>query len=324
MAKRDFYEVLGVGRDAPEKEIKKAYRRLARKYHPDVNPGDKTAEARFKEISEAYDILSDPKKKGMYDRFGHQAFEAGFSEGGGGGFGQRGPWPGRGGTGRREWSSEFRTEGPFNFEAFEHIFGEGAFGEGRRGAMAMRGEDVTYPLEIGLEDAILGSTVTVTAMREGRPDTISVKIPPGVDAGSKVRVAGKGEAGHRGAPAGDLFIEIKVRHHEFFERKGNHLYCEIPVTASEAALGGRIEVPTIDGMAAVNLPPGTQSGQKMRLKGKGVPALKGGPPGDQYVCIRLTVPKHLSEESAQHFREIARLHPEDPRGELTFRGFRRR
>lgn len=326
MAKRDFYEILGIPRSAAEKEIKKAYRRLARKYHPDVNPGDKTAEAKFKEVSEAYDILSDPKKKDLYDRFGHQAFEAGFSEGGPGGLGRAGQ-----GARTRSFRSKdgvfhFESSGQgFDYDMFRDIFGDAMPGEGfrQRGPVPRHGEDLVHEIEIGLEDAIYGTSLQLSIRRGDRTETISVKIPPGADNGSRIRVAGKGEEGIAGGSAGDLYIVTQVRPHPFFERKGNDLYCTIPVTAVEAALGAKIEVPTAGGLVTLTLPPGTQSGQKLRLKGKGVPSMKGGAPGDQYVVISITVPRKLDGRTEELFREIGRLHPEDPRRDISFKGFRR-
>ncbi|MDH4099057.1 MAG: DnaJ domain-containing protein [Nitrospirota bacterium] len=327
MAKRDFYEILGVPRSASDKEIKKAYRRLARKYHPDVNPGDKTAEAKFKEVSEAHEILSDPKKKEMYNRFGHQAFEAGFGEGGFGGAGQG---PRSGSFKFKDGAFRFETSGQggpgFDYDMFRDIFGESGFGEGfrQRGPVAHRGEDLSHEVEIDLEDAIYGTSVQLSIRRSNRTETISIKIPPGADEGSRIRVAGKGEEGSGGGPAGDLYIVTRLRSHAFFERKGNDLYCTMPVTASEAALGAKVEVPTTAGVVTLTVPPGTQSGQKLRLKGKGVPAMKGGTPGDQYVVISITVPRKLDARTEELFREIKRLHPENPRQEISFRGFRKR
>lgn len=326
MAKRDFYDILGVPRTASDKEIKKAYRRLARKCHPDVNPGDKTAESKFKEISEAHEILSDPKKKEMYDRFGHQAFEAGFGEGGFGGAGQ-GP---RSGTFKfKDGAFRFESSGQggpgFDFDLFRDIFGESPYGERftQRGPVPRRGEDLTHEVDIGLEDAIYGTSVQLSIRRANRTETISIKIPPGADDGSKIRVAGKGEEGSGGGPSGDLYIVTRLRPHPFFERKGNDLYCTIPVTATEAALGAKIEVPTTGGMVTLTVPPGTQSGQKLRLKGKGVPSMRGGTPGDQYVIISITVPRKLDGRTEELFREIGRLHPENPRRDIAFKGFRR-
>jgi len=373
--KRDYYEVLGVSRGASETDIKKAFRKLARKHHPDVNPGDRTAEQKFKEINEAYEVLSDAKKRQQYDQFGHAAFEAGFGQG-----------PSRSGPG-----FEGFTQGAESFRGsgFEDIFGN-IFGERaatQRGPS--RGEDITYTVEIDLEDAIFGKTLQVdlrrdvtcpvcngsgsepgtsprtcpTCMGSGtvsqsrgflsfaqtcptchgtgkinpnpckacggsgvipRSERINVKIPPGVDNGSKVRVAGMGEPGERGGPPGDVYIITKVRPHFYFERKGDNLYSDVNVTAREAALGDKIEIPTVDGMVALTIPPGTQSGQQFKLKGKGVPHLGGGGVGDHYVTIKVVTPTGLSERGKELLRELDRLHPSNPRTGTTFRGFRKR
>jgi molecular chaperone DnaJ len=371
--KRDYYEVLGVSRSASEADIKKAFRKLARKHHPDVNPGDKTAEQKFKEINEAYEILSDAKKRQQYDQFGHAAFEAGFGQG------PTGPGPGFEGFAQ---GADF-----FGGGGFEDIFGNIFGSQRQRGPH--RGEDITYSVEIDLEDAILGKTMQVdlrrdvtcsvcngsgsqpgssprtcpTCMGSGRvsqgrgglsiaqpcptchgegkinpnpcracggsgviprSERINVKIPPGVDNGSKVRVAGMGGPGERGGTAGDVYIITRVRPHFYFERKGDNLYSEVKVTAREAALGDKIEIPTVDGMVALTIPPGTQSGQQLKLKGKGVPHLGGGGVGDHYVMIKVVTPTGLSERGKELLRELDRLHPSNPRMGMTFRGFRKR
>ncbi len=321
--KRDYYEILGVSRNATQEEIKKAYRRLARKYHPDLNPGNKEAEEKFKEITEAYEVLSDPEKRKLYDQFGHAAFSQGAGAGAGsGGF-----------TGFHDFSSGgFRVRfGNFDFgnlgDIFEKFFGEdfgSFFGSDRTAGFGAytrtaRGRDIEYPFEISLEDAYRGLFADITVNRGGVPETVRVRIPPGVDNGTRVRVAGQGEPGIGGGPPGDLYIITKVRPHPFFERKGDNLYCKVPVTFWEAALGAEIEVPTLDGVVKVRVPPGTQCGQKLRLKGKGMPRLRGGGYGDLYVEVQIVVPRNLDGSSVQMLREIARRNPVNPREEILAR-----
>lgn len=376
MAKRDYYEILGVNKGADEKQIKKAYRKLARKYHPDLNPNNKEAEQRFKEINEAYEVLSDPEKKKQYDAYGHAAFEAGFQ-------GAEGFRSWTGGTGRPEgFDYTFNRDRGFG-SMFEDIFGD-VFGA-RKGYQPAPepGKDLYYNMEIDLKDAYAGTSTYITIQKEShcehcygsgeepgtikttcpvckgkgsvqsglgfmrfsstcsncggrgsvasscrvcggrgttlRSEQILVKIPPGVDNGTKVRVTGKGGAGIRGGRAGDLYIVIAVRPHPFFERRGDDLHCEVPVTVSEGVLGARIEVPTMDGIASMTIPAGTQGGQIFRLKGKGMPHLKGGGNGDQYVKIMIALPKGVSEEDKSLFRRLASLYKENPRESLIRR-----
>lgn len=382
MAKKDYYEILGVGRDAEDKQIKKAYRKLARKYHPDLNPNNKGAEQRFKEVNEAYEILSDPEKRKKYDAYGHSAFEAGF--GGSEGFRSwTGGTGGTGGTGRPEgFDFNFTREKGFG-SVFEDLFGD-VFGARRGYEPAPEpGRDLYYNMEIDLKDAYTGTSTYITVQKEGpcarcygtgeepgsvkttcpacrgkgsmesgtgfmrftstctqcrgtgkassscrncggagtTPTTerIMVKIPPGVDNGTKVRVAGKGGAGVRGGKPGDLYIITTVRPHPFFERKGDDLYGDVPVTVSEAALGARIEVPTMDGIASMTIPQGTQGGQVFRLKGKGMPRLKGGAGGDQYVKISIAVPRGVSDADKELFKRLSSLYKENPRERIIRR-----
>lgn len=372
MEKKDYYEILGVSRDADEKQIKKVYRKLARKYHPDLNPNNKEAEQRFKEINEAYEVLSDPEKRKQYDAYGHSAFEAGF----------------QGAEGFRSWTG---GPGGFNFTStrdrgfgsiFEDLFGD-VFGTQKGYQPSPEpGKDLYYNMEIDLKDAYTGTSRYITVHKEslcdqcygsgeepggikttcpackgrgtvesgkgfmrfsstcpqcgGRGQLVSscrvcggkgatlkseeilVKIPAGVDNGTKVRVAGKGGAGISGGRAGDLYIIMTIQSHPFFERKGDDIYCEVPVTVSEAALGAKIEVPTMDGMASMTIPSGTQGGQIFRLKGKGVPHLKGGGSGDQYVKIMIAIPKVISEGDKNLFKRLASLYKENPRERLKF------
>lgn len=317
--KRDYYEVLGVKRNATAAEIKKNYRKLARKYHPDVNPGNKQAEERFKEISGAYEVLSDKEKRKLYDQHGHMAFQSGFD-------------PSRTYAYTSNMGEEF---GGFDSRGFDpgSIFGDrfGGLGDifqqvfgGRRGAASpprpdsAKGRDLTYTLEISLEEAAKGTTTQIEISRTNggsasRTEAISVKIPPGVNEGSKVRVPGKGEPGIRGGPSGDLYITTKVRPHPFFERKGNDLHCQVPITLTEAVFGAKIEVPTIDGPITMTIPEGTQGGQTFRLKGKGVPYLKGAGRGDQYVSVQITLPRDLDPVSKELLRQFGERSPYNPR-----------
>lgn len=375
--KRDYYEVLGISKGASESDIKKAFRKLARKYHPDINPGDKASEQKFKEINEAYEVLADAKKRKQYDQFGHAAFDQGFGQDAGpqGGFG----FEGFGGQG-----AEFHAHG-----GFEDLFG-GIFGSrAARPRGPQKGEDVSYAVEIDLEDAIFGRTMQVDLQREvtcsscngsgaqpgssrstcgtckgagtvaagrgfmqfsqtcptchgegtvnpnpcrtcggsgvtPRSERLNVKIPAGVDNGSKVRVAGMGGAGAQGGPAGDVYIVTRVRPHPYFERKGDNLHSEAKVTVTEAALGEKIEIATVDGMVSLTLPPGVQTGQQLKLKGKGVPHLGGAGKGDQYVTVQVVTPSGVGERGKELLRELERLHPANPRANVSFRGFRKR
>ncbi|MEQ9825144.1 MAG: molecular chaperone DnaJ [Puniceicoccaceae bacterium] len=373
MAKTDYYELLGVNRDATAEEMKKAYRKLAVKYHPDKNPGDAAAEAKFKEISEAYDILKDPDKRAAYDRYGHAAFQ-------GGGMGPRG------GAG-----------GGFSdpFDIFREVFGGGRAGgggifdeffSGGGGGMAgQEGSDLRYDLEISLEEAAngvekeiryrravscdrcdgsgaepgsrrvkcptCGGAGQVTSNRgfisfrqvcptcsgagsiienkckkcggEGRvTDTskLKVKIPAGVDSGSRLRSAGKGEAGLQGAPSGDLYIVLHVKEHDVFERHGDDLFCEIPIKFTLATLGGTLSVPTLNGKGTLKIPSGTQSGTVFRMRGQGMPNLRSGQKGDQLIKVVIEVPRKLTAEQRKSLEEFAELSgdPANPMSESFF------
>ncbi|NRN28391.1 molecular chaperone DnaJ [Photorhabdus heterorhabditis] len=344
MAKRDCYEVLGVSKTADEKEIKKAYKRLAMKYHPDRNQGDKDAESKFKEVKEAYEILTDDQKRAAYDQYGHAAFEQGGM--GGGGFGS---------------GADFS-------DIFGDVFGD-IFGGGRRQQRQSRGADLRYSMELTLEEAVRGVTkeiriptletcdvchgsgakagtspVTCSTcqgagqvhMRQGfftvqqpcphchgrgqiikdscnkcrghgrveKYKTLSVKIPAGVDTGDRVRLSGEGEAGSNGAPAGDLYVQVQVKRHHIFEREENNLYCEVPVNFAMAALGGEIEVPTLDGRVKLKIPAETQTGKMFRMKGKGVKSVRGGVQGDLLCRVVVETPVKLNERQKELLREL--------------------
>src|SRR6266852_213330 len=373
-SKTDYYELLGVGRKATAKDIRTAFRKLARKYHPDLNPGDKASEEKFKQLQEAYDVLSDTKKRQMYDQYGFYSENVPQ--------GDYGPGPA---GGAENVNFDF---GGFDFggqqaggSSFRDLFGQ--FFRGGRGAGAIEpeeepGGDLEYELEIDFWDAVRGSvkklqitrmdscetchgtgaigtpqvcptchgtgsiqqtagkmrfnvpcnrcggtgklrTVCKTCGGEGRvrrAETIDVRIPAGVANGGRVRVPGKGNAGTMGAPAGDLYLRVVVRPHEFFERRGNDLYTKVPVTVPEASLGAKIEVPTIDGRSLERIPPGTNSGKTLRLREKGVPNVRNATRGDQYVEIQVIVPEPADERVRNLMKELEEVAPGDPRKDL--------
>ena len=343
MAQRDYYETLGVERSASEGELKKAYRRLAMKYHPDRNLDDPSAEEKFKEAKEAFDVLSDSNKRASYDQFGHAGVD---SSAGGGGF------SGQAGFG----------------DIFDSVFGD-IFGGGRGGARAHRGSDLSYNLELSLEEAVFGTDVKIRVpnlvecsacdgtgsrskkapvtcdhcggagqvrMQQGFfsvqqtcpkcrgsgkiiPDpchecsgagkvrgskTISVKIPAGVDEGDRVRLTGEGEAGLNGPP-GDLFVSIELKRHQIFERDGNNLLCEVPIDFPTAVLGGQLEVPTIDGKVTLKIPSETQTGKMFRLRGKGVKSVRGGAIGDLICRVEIETPVKLGSDQKELLRQFA-------------------
>jgi molecular chaperone DnaJ len=362
MAKRDFYDVLGVARGASADEIKKAYRAKAKELHPDRNADDPQAEARFKEVNEAYEALKDPDKKAAYDRFGHAAFD--------GGAGPRGP----GGMGGRPGGPDF---GSAFSDVFEDLFGDfmgrGGAGPGGARSRAARGSDLRYNLRIGLDEAYAGLQKTIRvntlstcgacqgtgaeggaepvtcptcsglgkvraqqgfftvertcptcggmgqivknpckvcrgAGRVEKERTLSVNIPAGVETGTRIRLSGEGEAGLRGGPAGDLYIFIEVKDHPIFQRDGLDLHCRVPISFGTAALGGEVEVPTIDGgRSRVKVPPGAQTGKALRLRGKGMPALRGQGQGDMLVELVVETPVNLTARQKELLAEFERL-----------------
>jgi len=370
MAKRDFYEVLGVARGASADELKKAYRTKAKELHPDRNSDNPNAEAQFKEVNEAYDVLKDADKKAAYDRFGHAAFEGGM---GGGGRGR----PGQGGQG--DFASAFS-------DVFEDLFGD--FMGGRGGpqrSRAQRGSDLRYNLRVTLEESFKGVQKTINVPTSIACDTcrgtgaeggaepvtcptcsgmgkvraqqgfftiertcptcngmgqtiknpckscggagrveqeraLSVNIPAGVETGTRIRLAGEGEAGLRGGPSGDLYIFIEVKEHAIFQREGVHLFCRVPVTMPTAAMGGEVEVPTIDGgKSRVKVPAGSQTGKQMRLRGKGMPALRGGGSGDMLIELAVETPVNLTSRQKELLREFEKLSEDNnPEGSSFF------
>jgi DnaJ-class molecular chaperone len=312
MAKRDYYEVLGLSRGASVDEIKKAYRKLARKYHPDMNPGDPSAEERFKEVSEAHEVLTDPEKKKTYDQFGHTAFDGRAGPG-------AGTWTRRGGRGFEGFDFDFDSFSGRggDYTSFSDIFSE-LFGAGRRTQphRPRKGEDLHYTLELPFMDAVKGTTTTIALKTPRGTEHLSVTIPRGVTDGSRVRLKGKGLPGQNGGPQGDLFIVTKVFPHPFFKREGDDILIEVPVTFTEAALGAQVNIPTIDGTTKLTVPPGTQSGQKLRLREKGVTKLKGSGRGDMFVVIKIVVPKTITTESKKILEDFQGKNPYNPRAEI--------
>jgi len=292
MVKKDYYEILGVSKDDSQDAIKKAYRKLARKYHPDVNPGDKVAEEKFKEISEAYEVLGDPEKRKQYDQFG--SFD--FGEGGFGGFN----FDSAGGS-----YKTYSFSGEDFSNIFEDIFGKSYGGRKSsgfdfRGNFAMKGEDVEAEVEIDFLDAVNGAEKFLQVGGK----TLKVKIPEGVNNGSKIRVAGKGQPGQGGAPDGDLYLKIKVKENSDYTRKGDDLYMRVPVTLKEAILGGVIEVATHKGTVKLKLPENTSSGKKFRLRGKGVKNLKTKVSGDLYIEPYIVLPKTIPEKLKETVKNL--------------------
>jgi DnaJ-class molecular chaperone len=324
---KDYYATLGVNKSSTEKEIKQAFRKLARKHHPDVNPGDKAAESRFKEINEAYEVLGDSAKRKKYDELGAnwRAYEQAEAQGGPNPF-AGGQWnPGGQGGGFRTMTQEemeemFGDQNPFS-DFFTTFFGGGGgFGQressargstaGSRGRVRQRqGRDVEHEIELSLEDAYNGTTRRLSLKHDGHARTVDVRIPAGVGDGSRVRIAGEGEQGSGGAPAGDLYLRVRLAPHPLFERKGRDLYVKAPLPVTTAVLGGEVEVPTIAGKAVrLKIPALTQNGQMFRLKGYGMPAVgKPEDKGDAYARVEIQLPTELSPDERQHYEALAKL-----------------
>ncbi|MBT3144761.1 molecular chaperone DnaJ [Neptunomonas phycophila] len=346
MSKKDYYDVLGVDRNASDQEIKKAFRRMAMKFHPDRNPDDKTSEDKFKEVNEAYEVLSDAQKKAAYDQYGHAGVDPNMG-GGGGGF-----------------------DGGFS-DVFGDVFGDifGGGGGGGRRSSVQRGADLRYTMDLSLEEAVRGIEKTIkvptlvgcetcdgsgakpgssaktcntcggmgqvrmqqgffsvqqtcpTCRGEGKiisdpcnschgqgrvkkTKTLSVKIPAGVDTGDRIRLSGEGEAGSHGGPSGDLYVQVNVLEHPIFERDGRHLYCEVPISFVDAALGGELEVPTLDGRVKLKVPAETQTGKLFRLRGKGVAPVRGGGAGDLMVRVAVETPVKLTSRQKELLKEF--------------------
>ena len=319
---KDYYSTLGVAKTGTEKEIKQAYRKLARKHHPDVNPGNKSAETKFKEINEAYEVLGDPAKRKKYDELGSnwRMYEQGGAGPGAGGWNANvgGGGGGQGGGFRTMTEEEMRDmfgdSDPFS--DFFHTFfggGRGPTGGGERssgrGRAPRQGRDVEHELELGLEDAYNGAMRRLSMTHDGQARTVDVRIPPGVGEGSRVRVGGEGEHGTGGAQSGDLYLRIRLKPHPTFERKGRDLYTHVSVPLTTAVLGGEAEVQTLSGkVVRLRIPPTTQNGQVFRLKGHGMPAV-GRPDGhgDLYVTVDVDLPRSLTEEQRAHFEALQKL-----------------
>ena len=308
---KDYYEILGVKRGASDDEIKKAYRQLARKFHPDLNPGDKSAEEQFKQLQQAYDVLSNAEDRKLYDEHGEnwRAVKAGAGApppGWEGATAQGSP-RGTGGFDFNDFDfGSFRTSDEGGFDIFEELFG----GAGRgRGPRSDRGRDVEAQLELSLEEAHQGGRRTLQ-MQTGR--TIDVNIPPGVRDGSTVRLAAQGGAGSNGSEAGDLYLHIRLRQHPIFQVNGDDLEVELPIAPWEAVLGAKVEAPTIDGRVEVTVPAGAKSGQRLRLRGQGLNKRKGGR-GDEYVRLKIVVPTEVSAEERRLFEELKRVSQFQPR-----------
>jgi DnaJ-class molecular chaperone len=321
---KDYYATLGVAKTASEKEIKQAFRKLARKHHPDVNPGDKVAEAKFKEINEAYEVLGDPNSRKKYDELGanwrmyeQQARSGGQPFGGGAPFGQ-------GGGARTQYRTMtpeemedlFGDSNPFS-DFFTTFFGGGgefrgaAGGREARGGRGRRrpGRDIENEIELGLEDAYQGATRRLLLRHNGQVKHVDVRIPAGVTDGSRVRVSGEGEQGLGGDKSGDLYLRVRLAPHAHFERKGRDLYAKAPVPLMTAVLGGEAQVQTLSGKPArLRIPPLTQNGQLFRLKGYGMPSVSNGEePGDLYARVDVQLPTRLSEKEREHFEALRKL-----------------
>lgn len=301
MATRDYYNILGVNKNSSDGEIKRAYRKLAMKYHPDRNPNRKEAEERFKEINEAYAVLSDKEKRKQYDTFGAEGFRQRFTqEDIFRGFDFEEILSGLfGGRGKRE----FRYGGRGGFD-FGDLFGQTPYQD--MGRMPQKGEDILYELTISLEESAFGGEKRISYRKNGKMEEVSVKIPRGIPSGKKLRLAGKGIEGKNGGPPGDLYLQINIKGHSFFIREGDDLIVDKEINFSEAVAGATVEVPTLEGKKIVRVPPGTQSHTKMRLKGLGVPHFQGEGRGDEYVKVIVKVPKKLTEKSRKLIEELAK------------------
>ncbi|HMO85869.1 MAG TPA: J domain-containing protein, partial [Lacipirellulaceae bacterium] len=310
----DYYEILGIARSASAEDVRKAYRQLARKYHPDLNPDDSQAKQKFQEVQAAFDVLNDPKKREMYDRYG-AAYEA--ASRGGGGAGPR-PWPG--GAGPMPEGVEINFEDLFGgggggggFADLFRQFGNRSRGGGRRAAPPTRGADLEHELTVPLATAVLGGEAQIAVRRgDGTVETIHVKIPAGIDEGKKIRLRGQGEPSPAGGAAGDIIIRIHVAPHPHFRRTGKRLDVVAPITLAEALRGAKIDVPTPHGVITLTVPPGSSSGSRLRVRGQGVKA-GSGPAGDLFAELQVIIPQGLTEADREQLAAIADKYPENPR-----------
>ena len=312
MAKRDYYDVLGIGRSADDKEIKRAYRKLAKKYHPDTNPGDAQAEQKFKEVTEAYNVLSDGEKKKLYDQFGFAAFEEGM--GPGGSYGGAGPASGAGGFGAGSHGGfrEYHFEGGNMDDIFSDLFGDmfhGGFsgGAGQQAGYGGRGQDMASDITVSFEEAAFGCDKFIQLKGEN-VQSLKVHIPAGIEEGKSIRLQGKGAPGRNGGKAGDLLLRVHIAKKAGYERKGMDVYTTASIPFTTAALGGTAQIQTLYGMVECRIPAGTQSGSKIRLREKGIVSMKNpSVHGDAYVTIQIQVPKYLSPEEKRKIKELEEL-----------------
>jgi curved DNA-binding protein len=322
---RDYYEILGVARTATDDEIKKAHRKLARKFHPDMNKDNPNATEKFKEVQSAYDVLSDKEKRQKYDEFGHAGVQNGAPGGAGGDPFEAFRRAQQGGRGRRGGGQpqvsveDMEAAGGGNFaDMFEQLFGGGGGGRAartRQPRQQPRGQDLEHPFRLTFEQAARGTSLPLSIERDGKVETIDIKIPAGVKDGSRVRIKGRGQ--HGGGEPGDLYIITSVAPHPYYRRDGQDVYIDLPLSFYEAVLGTRIEVPTLDGPVTLTVPPGTSGGAKMRIKGRGIE--KGGERGDQFVQIRVALPKALDDGDKAIVEEWSKKYPLDPRADVAWK-----
>lgn len=316
----DYYAALGVGRQASDEEIQKAYRQLARKYHPDLNPDDAKAKQKFQEVQNAFEVLSDSKKRDMYDRYGSAYESMGAGGPGGPGAGGPNPWANAGGGGPNVDINLDDLFGGGGGGGFADLF-KNLGGRGKRTARPeppSRGSNIEYELTVPFTTAVLGGEAQIAVQRpDGRTETIQVKVPVGIEDGKKIRLRGQGNPSPNGGPDGDLMIKVKAAPHPHFRRQGKRLDVRVPITLAEAVAGAKVDVPTPHGTITVTVPPETSSGAKLRLKGQGVKPASG-TPGDLFAELEIVLPKNMSDEDREQLQSIATKYASDPRGELRW------